>query len=181
MNGKRTLILLCLALGLAGPTIRPATGGHGAHAPKVPKESAAKKDAHGAKKEPTATPTPKPVLGKPLGGYYDINLLRPASRTVRYRYAFKDILQTINQGYPWRVMISCSIEFGAESGLAEVGENEAAFREDICKALERFAPRDLLRTSGKRRLKEEIIAAFNRRLATVRARQVYWTDFRMWK
>jgi hypothetical protein len=114
---------------------------------------------------------------KPLNGFFDLNTLRATDRIAQYRYDLKDIVQTYNQDTPWQVKFSCAIEFGAESGMVEIARKETAVREEIQRILERMQPTELLQAFGKQRLKEEIISAVSRQLVTVRARQVYLTDF----
>jgi hypothetical protein len=153
--------------------------------PAGPDVAAAEKSANNDKKAggegeaSKPSPTPAPVLDKPLDGYYDIKVLRASSRTSHYHYELKDVLQTIDKGCAWKIMISCSIEFGSPSGPAELAGEELAIREQIQQILDGCQPSELMLGAGKRRLKEDLIAALNRRLKTAAVRQLYWTDFRI--
>lgn len=144
---------------------------------KYSKDGAGASAKEGAKEKTDDTLPQNSRSGKPLNGFFDLNTLRATDRIEHYRYELKNILQTYNQDFLWQVKFSCVIEFGAEYGLAEITRKEAAVREEIQRNIERMQPAILLQAAGKQRMKEEIVNAVNRRLVTVRARQVYLTDF----
>jgi len=171
------LLGLLLGLSLLLTPLRAVEPGGAVAAAEKSADNDKKKGGEGDASKPS--PTPTPVLDKPLNGYYDLKVLRASARTGRYQYALKDIQQTTHQGPVWEIMMSCSIEFGSPSGPAEMAEDELGIREEMQQILGGCVPSELLLAAGKLRLKEDLIAALNRRLKTAAVRQLYWTDFRM--
>lgn len=137
-------------------------------------EGAAGKEGEGA-----APAAPAFKLGPPLGGYFDRTALRSLARVQQYRYLLKDVTQMFNTEKAWGIRFSCAIEFGSESGVAELENEQNAALNDLRSVVSSFKFEELLSVAGKIRLKEEIAKALNRRLATARVRQVYLTDFLM--
>jgi flagellar basal body-associated protein FliL len=118
-------------------------------------------------------------LDHPLNGYFDMSTLRTGSRVAAYRYALPDIQTTLPLG-PNRsvhVRLSLALEFGDETGIAEVQRGKVAISNEFQSVLERFDPRLLLQTAGKLELKDALVRALNRRLRTAQLREVYLTNF----
>lgn len=133
--------------------------------------------AAGEKDKKPAAPVIKYQLGEPLNGHYDWNVLRAAYRVTHYRYPIAEIKHAASRAGLWQVRLGLAIEFGLESGMAETADNEASITEDIHRCLDGFEPGQLLLNSGKRQLKEALIATINRRLTTAQIRQLYFTSF----
>jgi hypothetical protein len=175
----RTVLTLAALLPLA---VGPSHASHGEAAQSA--GAAEKKDAKPAEGEEKkgegkdgAASKPQYKLGQPLDGHFDRYTLRSTRNVASFRYPLKDIVKSLNLDRPWQIRMGCAVEFGSESGMAEIAANHAACQVEILNAIERFTPQQLLTPGGKLRLKEAIIAGLNRRLATARVRQVYLTDF----
>lgn len=172
--------LLALACALACVLAAPpgARAGHGEEKPAEKKEEKKEAGGHGGHGEAAAAAEPEYKLGEPLDGYFDRTTLRSGQRVVKLRRQFQ-VAQTVNVGkVAWLVKLGCVLEFGSETGVAEVEHDQNAVLNEIRSAVLNTAnPGALLTVPGKLRLKEEIAGGLNRRLATARVRQVYFTEF----
>jgi flagellar basal body-associated protein FliL len=170
-----------LALVLAVLCAVPVTGASGEGEP-APGEPPAEQGAHGEPApagEEAAPPPPVYALDPPLKGRFDTKTLLYRHRVTAYRYELKDVEQAIGERRNRKVVLSLAVEFGGESGMAEIQANQARTIDDLGKVLSRFTPKELLTPEGKRRMKEAMVAVLNRRLGTARVRQIYLTDFRL--
>lgn len=172
-----TLATPALAAG-GGTPPETSAGAHGAA--DAQDKTSSGESAHGdAKNEESAEPAYQ--LGDPLEGHFDLNTLRSLDRVAPYRYSLQAITTTLRYtaSTSRHVRISLSVEFGSESGMAELYQNEAVFTDLVLSILLRFRVQELLRLEGKLKLKELIVEAFNQRLETVQIRQVYLTEFKV--
>lgn len=139
------------------------------------------KEGEGEKKDGESTPAkPSWKLGPSLNGKFDLNLLRSTWRLGHFRYSTDMIQMTLGEK-EWKrlLMVRLGIEFGQESGMAEMDQNRTLIMDDIQRIIGRYDPRDLNGASGKWRLKEDLITQLNRRFKTARIRNLYIIDFRM--
>lgn len=123
-------------------------------------------------------------LGPDLDGYFDIAVLNPPENYREYRYAFPSIMQELRheqEGFRSRpgLIVNLTIEFGRESGMAEIDNKQAEVQERIQLTIGRFTASQLATTAGKRMLKEDIMLAINSVLKTAQVRQVYYTMFNL--
>lgn len=134
----------------------------------------------GGSQDAAAPAAPRYTLGESLRGYYDRTLLRYTTRLTGLRYRTGKIDLSLGER-SWRshVRIELAVEFGRESGMAELQSNWTAMSGEIQDTIGRFDPRELILPTGKWRLKEALVAQLNRRLQTARVRNVYITDFIM--
>lgn len=157
----------------------PAAGGHGA-APAADAAPAA--GGHGAAPAADAEATPAPYqLAEPLKGHYDINVLRSARRVEKLRYPLENLVMSVRggKGGGWVVQMGCYVEFGSESGMAEIAMKDEEVRKEILDLIRGGQAKALLMTSGKIKLKKDMATTINRLLETARVRRIYLTDFRI--
>lgn len=142
-----------------------------------------KADAHGGETAPdeTADTPPEYKLGRALDGFYDCNLLRMSRRVESYRHPIGEIgaQHQSGQSRPIQIVFECVVEFGAETGMAEIPHKEDQIKIDLREIVPHQTPQDLMTPAGKRRLKAEIVKAINHRLDTARVRHVYFTSFKI--
>lgn len=189
------VLTLCLATGgitlkapAASDTPAETDGGHGNEEAPAHGEEAedaghgAEDSGHGGGGGETATAeeeAPTYALGEPLGELFDRSVLRSTRRVKELRYPIEGIEATFGNRRTRTVMLSLCIEFGSETGMAEIQEREAEFREVIGRAIKNFKVSDLVRSEVKYRMKETVAHQLNIRLKTAKIRQVYLTDFRI--
>ena len=150
---------------------------------EAPAEPEAKKAAVNQEMEQSGEPPRLRIdqfkLGGALGDRFDIAVLKNEARVTRYRYEIKDIVQIIGKKQFRYVQADVVLEFGSESGMAEIYDSESAVKDDIRDAVAGFSFEELMHAEGKRRLKDAIVEAVNRRLLTARVRRVYYTWFKI--
>ncbi len=117
------------------------------------------------------------VMGPPLNGRFDLTVFYGLHHVQDFRFALGPLRAGIGRERGWVVELALSLEFGNSSGVAECIELESQLREDVENVLSLQQGRALLTTAGKVRLKQDLLAMFNRRLTTARVRQLYLTDF----
>lgn len=117
-------------------------------------------------------------LGSKLHGF-DLTVLRSGARLRKFRYLFEDVRG--NTGLPNQatVSLSCEIEFGQESGIAEIMKNAETYRSIFGDIIGQTTMQSLLSVSGKIELKESALQSINHRLTTAQAREIYITDMRI--
>lgn len=122
------------------------------------------------------------TVGQDLPGF-DISLLRSSKRVENLRYEVLSLHATLkrNFGDPGQtfVTLSCALEFGNKSGVAETKKNEKVLRVLIQELTSKYTVSELRQVVGKIELKNAIARAVNGSLTTARVRKVYLTDFRM--
>lgn len=136
-------------------------------------EGGEKKDA-----EPAA---PVYKLSPPLDGKFDLSVLRSATRISEYRFPVDQIKADLpySRARNAVVMVDIVLEFGAESGLAEVQSNKSQIVETLQTVMQNADPRRLSTLRGKMDIKESMTQALNRVLRTAQVRQVYITNFKI--
>jgi hypothetical protein len=133
--------------------------------------------ASGHGEAPAATPVPTPRVGPPLNGYFDLSVLRSGSRVAQFRLKLEPLIVQLNG--PQRAEIHATVEFGIESGVAELGQDLAPVMEELRGVTTRYTMAEMLTTAGKLRLKDEMAEVINRHLKTAQVRQIYFTNFRV--
>jgi hypothetical protein len=120
-------------------------------------------------------------LGPPLGGRFDLNALRSGDRVKHWRHAFalRSVTLTRNLRQPIQVRLELVVEFGDESGMAELPHKEAQILDALDAIVGRADAASLLTTGGKIELKIQLMREINRQLRTARARDLYITSFIM--
>ncbi|MCL5270761.1 MAG: flagellar basal body-associated FliL family protein [bacterium] len=118
-------------------------------------------------------------LGRPLDGYYDLSVLRSGRRLARCRYALPEIQVALGNRQNWQLRLDCAVEFGAETGMAELAQCELAVNDDLTQFLRTIQPEALLTLGGRQELKDRFTQLINRRLRTARVRQIYITDIQV--
>jgi flagellar basal body-associated protein FliL len=165
------LALVGLAWSSSAP---PATHGEPAAKEEAPKGE------HGATEEAAEAPA-EPVyrMGRALNGRFDVSTLRTGTRIDEFRYRLPELRANlpITQRRIAFVRISLVLEFGQETGMAEIQRSEKEILDEIQNRLANCRPRRLLLVEGKLQLKKELITTLNRRLRTAQIRQIYVTDF----
>ncbi|HOE95423.1 MAG TPA: flagellar basal body-associated FliL family protein [Candidatus Sumerlaeota bacterium] len=132
---------------------------------------------HGKAAEPQR---PAFRLGPELKGFYDYRVLRARDRLEPYRYPLEGIVVQDSDGLrKQKIELGVVIEFGGESGMAELQSLEASVRQEIERLLRDIRFGELIHPEGKSRLKELIVRTVDRQLKTARVRQVYLTEFRV--
>lgn len=115
-------------------------------------------------------------LGPELEGF-DLSVLRSTVRLEPHRYEMGELVATSSMPHPKHLRFQCVLEFGNESGLAEVERSHDIYKAMIMDSIGRMTDEELKTTAGKLELKETIIRECNRRLKTARLRQIYFTYF----
>ena len=101
-------------------------------------------------------------------------------RSEPYRYPLEGIVVQDSDGLrKQKIELGVVIEFGGESGMAELQNLEASVRQEIERLLRDIRFGELIHPEGKSRLKELIVRTVDRQLKTARVRQVYLTEFRV--
>lgn len=140
--------------------------------------------AHGSEAQPAgadAATTRTYQLGRPLDGRFDLTTLRSTHRLENLRYQLPAQTYQIDtpSGRTVVIRLQFVLEFGAETGLAEIQANENAVLEEIEQIVHQANLRMLVGLNGKLQLKEQVARALNMRLRTAQVRQVYMTEFFM--
>lgn len=162
-----SIVAILLTITLALP------GGLAAEKPAEGESPAPAEGADAAKKAPAY------AMGTPLNGRFDLTTLLSETRVATHRYALPEVNVSLplNARRSAHVRMTLVLEFGGETGMAEIQENEIAFQNEMVTLITRFDPRSLLSESGKLQLKEALARSINTRLRTALVRQVYITDF----
>ena len=105
---------------------------------------------------------------------FDLTLLRSADRVDAWRHEIRVIGSSNSEE-----KLTCVLEFGAEIGVVETKYRNKEFRPLIEDLVMQFTFEELLSVAGKMSLKEKILRVVNSRLTTAKARQVYFTHFRL--
>lgn len=119
-----------------------------------------------------------PQIGGPIEGF-DLAVLRSAERVNRLRHPIEKMRASVPGAEPMTVNFSVALEFGRDSGVAEVAAKEELYRAMLQDIVGHMRAEELMTVGGKIRLKEWMARDLNRRLQTARVRQVYLTEFRI--
>lgn len=118
-------------------------------------------------------------LDGPLDGRYDIHLLRAGHRVRQYRKPLKEEIVNLGRSGLWKLVIGVTLEFGSESGMAEIKQREKRLVAQLRDVVHMQRPGDLPTVAGKLKLKRDLIEAFNEHFQTVRIRRIYFTKFQI--
>jgi hypothetical protein len=150
--------------GSAEPAKDSHGGGHGS-------------EAHAERKGPEKPNYAEIPLGPELEGF-DLSVLRALHRVEDFRYELGD-LRGVTLPPSRGIALSVVVEFGTQSGLAEISRKDSFVRTVIGESVGHFSAQELLTPAGKMRLKDSIVEELNSRLATAQVRRIYFTDFRV--
>lgn len=180
--------LLALAPALAAPWLMPSA--------EASSEAAAEPEGHGEAKghgeeaeegghgggagaEPTPEPTPAYELGPNLDGRFDISALRSVKRVAELRYPMDRVEVTLGGFRPRTIQVDAVVEFGSESGMAEIKKIDADARSVLRQLLARYSVEELVDGAIRTQISEQWILQLNLRLQTARVRQVYFANFKI--